>query len=69
MLRKLIGACVGLAMMGMAGTANAISIGSFTFDQTAFADAVGTTTGTITTFVTVAPATFPTRLWTHKRGL
>jgi hypothetical protein len=60
MFRKLIGACVGLAMMGMAGTANAISIGSFTFDQTAFADAVGTTTGTITTFVTVAPATFPT---------
>jgi hypothetical protein len=58
MFRKLIGACVGLAMMGMAGTAHAISIGSFTFDQTAFADAVGTTTGTIVTFVTVAPATF-----------
>ena len=60
MFRKLIGACVGLAMMGMAGTANAVSIGSFTFDQNAFADAVGMTTGTITTFVTDAAATFPT---------
>ncbi len=28
MYRKLIGACVGLAMMGMAGTANATLIGS-----------------------------------------
>ena len=26
MFRKLIGACVGLAMMGMAGTANALLI-------------------------------------------
>ncbi len=42
MFRKLIGACAGLAMMGMAGTANAITIGSFTFAQNAFADAVGT---------------------------
>ncbi len=42
MYRKLIGACAGLAMMGMAGTANAITIGSFTFAQNAFADAVGT---------------------------
>ncbi len=28
MLRKLIGAFVGLAMMGMAGTANAVLMGS-----------------------------------------
>ena len=28
MFRKLIGACVGLAMMGMAGTANAVLMGS-----------------------------------------
>ncbi len=55
MYRKLIGACAGLAMMGMAGTANAITIGSFTFDQNAFADAVGTTTGSILTFVTIGP--------------
>jgi hypothetical protein len=27
MIRKLIGACVGLAMMGVAGTANAITVG------------------------------------------
>ena len=59
MFRKLIGACAGLAMMGMAGTANAVSIGSFTFAQNAFADAVGTTTGTITTFVTESSG-FPT---------
>ncbi len=58
MFRKLIGAFVGLAMMGMAGTANAITIGSFTFDQNAFADAVGTTTGTITTFETIATPPF-----------
>ncbi len=55
MFRKLIGAIVGLAMMGMAGTAHAILIGSFTFDQNAFADAVGTTTGNIRTFETIAP--------------
>ncbi len=40
MSRKLIGACVGLAMMGMAGTASAVVI---TFDDLSGGDCAGKT--------------------------
>ena len=61
---KMLGALAGLALFGIVNSAQAtpIEIGSFTFDENAFADAVGNTTGEFRTFRVNADGTFDINL-------